>query len=384
MHPKRNTDMARSMLKHAEQSPHGMLPIWSHWGNENWCMIGYHAVSVLADAWKKGLLSQEQAVAAAMAIRSTASNDQFDGQGERRKLGFISCDTQGASVSKTLEMAYDDWCAAELESDLVGLLAESTLNFEDMGGQFQAMWDRSVGFMRPRHQDGAFREEFDPLSTEGQGFIEGNAWNYSLHVQQDPDWLIDSHGGSAAFVEHLETLFTMELPDAAIAHTEDVTRDGLVGCYVHGNEPSHHVPWLFALAGRSDRTEFWTRHICSEMYGPGVNGLCGNDDAGQMSAWYVFAALGFYPFCPGDERYVLGSPAVRWANLELESGQSLHIRTENASNTAVYVSRVTWNGERITTPWIRHSDLARGGTLKFYLSEKPVGDAYPNHGTWSQ
>ncbi|MDG2424959.1 MAG: GH92 family glycosyl hydrolase [Flavobacteriales bacterium] len=395
MQPERNVDMIRSMLHHQANSPHDMLPIWSHWGQENWCMIGYHAVSVLADAAVKGLLDYQLCVNAFDASMGTVMNGEFDGQKERFEGEYVSCDTQGASVSKTLEMSYDDWCLLQITEHIgameaqrgdtaaVAYYGKMSATFQRLSRQYEHLWDDRVGFMRPRHANGAFRSDFDPLATHGQGFIEGNAWNYSLHVQQDPDWLVKAHGGPMDFVEHLEELFTMELPDEAIAHTEDVTRDGLVGCYVHGNEPSHHVPWLFALAGRNDRTEYWTRYITRTMYGPGVNGLCGNDDAGQMSAWYLFASLGFYPFCPGDDRYVLGSPSLRSAALDLGSGRTLKMETRNASESAVYVSQAIWNGQRLLVPWISHREISKGGTLVFHMSETPSADTYPNFLKWN-
>jgi predicted alpha-1,2-mannosidase len=377
----RNREMARSMLAHQGQSVHGMLPIWSHHANDNWCMIGYHAVSVLADAAVKGGMDAEHwpglLEAALEASVATASHPTFDGLDAYRDLGYVPADGargQGASVSKTLEMAYDDWC--------VNVLAQCTGDTATQQAYFarsqhaRNVWDPSVRFMRPRLENGTFREDFDVLNTHGQGFIEGNAWNYSLHVAQDVPWLIEAHGGPAAFVAHLDSLFTMELPDEAMAHTEDVTRDGLLGNYVHGNEPSHHAPWMFALAGRPDLTQYWTRRICNEMYGPGIDGLCGNDDAGQMSAWYLFGALGFYPICPGDERYILGSPSVKEADLVLVPtegrgiGKIVRIRTTNQAPENVYVQSVSWNGEAIdltTTPWITHSRLAAGGTLHFEM-----------------
>ncbi|MGB1076534.1 MAG: glycoside hydrolase domain-containing protein, partial [Flavobacteriales bacterium] len=211
-----------------------------------------------------------------------------------------------------------------------------------------------------------------PLDTHGQGFIEGNAWTYSLFAPHAIPELIALHGGETGFVAHLDTLFTMELDDHYFAETEDITRDGILGNYVHGNEPGHHIPYLFRHAGRSDRTDFWVRKICQDMYGPGVDGLCGNDDAGQMSAWYLFSVLGFYPVTPGSTAYTLGSPSVVSADLHLENGLTLSIRTKNQGPKAVYVQKVMWNDQPWTSNTIEHSQLMAGGVLTFILGESPA------------
>jgi predicted alpha-1,2-mannosidase len=371
--PERNRDMSRSMLAHHDQSVHGMLPIWSHHANDNWCMIGYHAVSVLADAIAKDVIVDPSLIKASLeASVETASHPTFDGLDHYKELGYVPCDEEGSSVSKTLEMSYDDWCISEIARSLdEDVVAQE---FSERGEYFKNNWDEKSGFMRPRYSDGTFKEEFDVLSTHGQGFIEGNAWNYSLHVQHDVNWLIEAHGGNERFVAHLDSLFTMELPDEAIAHTEDVTRDGLIGNYVHGNEPSHHAAWMFTLAGRPDLTQVWTREIVRSMYGSGIDGLCGNDDAGQMSAWYLFASLGFYPLCPGDSRYVLGSPSVERAEIDLGNGKTLVVSTSNQHSANVYVQEVTWNSEIIEGPWIEHNLLEKGGELHFELGPTPSLD----------
>ena len=183
----------------------------------------------------------------------------------------------------------------------------------------------TTGYMRPRKADGTFRQNFDVLSTHGQGFIEGNAWNYSLYVPHDPEQLISIMGGKKRFVQHLDSLFTMHLPDEFFAETEDITREGIIGNYVHGNEPSHHVPYLYNYAGAPRKTQYWIRHIMDTKYLPAPDGLSGNDDCGQMSAWYIFSALGFYPVAPGSDRYDLGSPLVKEAVMTLENGKSFTV-----------------------------------------------------------
>ena len=369
LQPSRNNDMIKSMLAHYDQSVHGMLPIWSHYANENWCMIGYHATSVIADAAVKGVGDFDK-IKALKACHSTANVSYFDGLGDYLKYQYVPDDLSHSSVSKTLELAYDDWCVSQLaksvgNSSLEKLYVKRALNYQNV-------YDASIGYMRPRLSSGAFRERFDPLDTHGQGFIEGNAWNYGLYVPQDPAKMIDMMGGARRFESHLDSLFTMELDDVYIEKNEDITRDGIMGNYVHGNEPGHHIPYLYNWTGTPHKTQSIVRKICSEMYGPGVDGLCGNDDAGQMSAWYIFSSLGFYPLCPGSPFYELGSPNIQKARIRLESGRDLWIRAENQSDQNVYVQAVYFNDKKIEGNKIEHQILMQGGELRFVMGASPI------------
>lgn len=360
--PSRAADCVNSMLAHADQSVHGMLPIWSHHANENWCMIGYHAVSVLADAAAHHIPGWDRTRALQSAIR-TANVPYFDGLGDYINYGYVPDDLSHSSVSKTLEYAYDDWCIAQLAISL-GDTANARV-FTERSLAFREVWDARIGFMRPRLSDGTFRKAFDPMDTHGQGFIEGNAWNYGLYVPHAQDSLVAWHGGDSAFIAHLDSLFTMELDDAHFAHTEDISRDGIIGNYVHGNEPGHHIAYLYNFAGAPERTQSQVRMICSTMYGPDINGLCGNDDAGQMSAWYLFSALGCYPVAPGSGWYELGSPSVHEATLHLENGSKLVIECPGNAPEKTRVQRVLWNGELLADWRIEATQLIRGGTLRF-------------------
>lgn len=362
--PEHSRDAVASMLAHSEQSVHKVLPVWSHWANENWCMIGYHSVSVLADAKAKGIGGIDYRRAASAAVRSSQWRT-YDGLGSYMDLGFVPEDEVGSSVSKTLEYAYDDWCVAQLTEG-----AEKGA-YEKRASNYTSTFDSSIKWARPRFRNGAFKKEFDLLSTHNQGFIEGNAWNYSFYVPHDVPGLVAQMGGPKIFERRLDSLFTMELPDEAIAHTEDVTRDGILGNYVHGNEPSHHIPYLYAWTGSPHKTQRWVRHICRTMYGPESDGLCGNDDAGQMSAWYLFSSLGFYPVCPGDSNYILGSPSVTSAVLFKGQPNELRISVRNASERNVYVKSVSLNGQLITDFRLNHHDLIKGGTLEFVLGRNP-------------
>lgn len=366
---KRTSDMVNSMLAHRRQSVHGILPIWSHHANENWCMIGYHAVPVIADAFLKGIGGFD-AAEALEAMDASATYTMYDGIGDYMKYGYAPADKTSNSASKTLEYAYDDWCIARMAEKsgnrgLAGIYNRRARSFE-------RIFDESAGFMRPRLSDGSWQTDFDPLKTEGQGFIEGNAWNYSLYVPHDPAWLIEHAGGNDRFTAHLDTLFTMQLDEKHIAESEDIDKRGIIGNYVHGNEPSHHVPYLYSYAGVPWKTQQRVHQIMDKLYDATPGGLPGNDDCGQMSAWYIFSALGFYPVCPGSNEYVLGSPSVEEAKLNLENGKTFVIRAHNLSRENIFVKRVLLNGLPYNKLYIRHEDLMKGGELLFEMSNRPL------------
>ncbi|HCM60910.1 MAG TPA: sugar hydrolase [Bacteroidales bacterium] len=355
------SDMVNSMLAHYDQSVHKMLPVWSHHANENWCMIGYHAVPVIADAIVKNVAGFDYTRATEACI-TTARNGWYDGLNDYMEFGYVPDERTGSSVSVTLEYAYDDWCIAQIAGT-----EELRREFTDRSRNYLNLWDPATGFMRPRKADGSFRQEFDVLSTHGQGFIEGNAWNYSLYVPHDPDALIKLHGGNKRFTQHLDSLFTMYLPDSFFAETEDITREGIIGNYVHGNEPSHHVPYLYNYAGAPRKTHYCVRHIMDSKYLPAPDGLSGNDDCGQMSAWYIFSALGFYPVAPGSDRYDLGSPLVKEATLSLENGKTFTVSAVNQGPLNLYVKKAELNGTRLDRLYITHAEIMQGGRLVFYM-----------------
>ena len=365
--PKRNNDMIKSMLAHHDQSVHNMLPIWSHYANENWCMIGYHAVSVIADAMAKNVGDFDKNHALEASI-NTSNVEYFDGIGDYKKYGYIPEDKNGSSVSKTLEYAYDDWCIAQMAKQLDKSSEEK--EYLKRSTSYENVFDASIGFMRPKLSDGMFKKEFDPLDTHGQGFIEGNAWNYGLYVPQDIDNLIKLMGGKDKFSTHLDSLFTMELADKYIEKNEDITRDGMIGNYVHGNEPSHHVAYMYNWTNDPYKTQARVRMIMSKMYGPTVEGLCGNDDAGQMSAWYIFSSLGFYPVTPGSADYALGSPLVEEAKIHLDNGKTLTITAKNQSKNNVYVKQIILNGTVLKGTSISHQDIMNGGDIIFKMTNK--------------
>jgi predicted alpha-1,2-mannosidase len=369
LHPGRNNDMIKSMLAHQEQSVHHMLPVWSHYANENWCMIGYHATSVIADALAKnvGDFDLERALHASV---STANVRYFDGLGDYIDYHYVPDEMSHSAVSKTLELAYNDWCIAQMAKQAGNTELEN--EFMQRSEYYHNVYDPEIGYMRPKLSSGEFRKDFDPLDTYGQGFIEGNAWNYGLYVPHQLDKMISMMGGNERFGEHLDSLFTMELADKYIENHEDITRDGMIGNYVHGNEPGHHIPYLYNWIGQPHKTQERVRMIMETMYKPKVDGLCGNDDAGQMSAWYIFSSLGFYPVTPGTAEYALGSPMVKKATIHLENGKTLTIKANNQSRDNVYVRSVSVNGRMLDGTMLSHSDVINGGDIVFEMSNVPA------------
>jgi predicted alpha-1,2-mannosidase len=366
--PSRNNDMVKSMMAHYNQSALHMLPIWSHYSNDNWCMSGYHSVSVIADAIMKGVYTGD-ANEALNACVTTARHQNYEGIGSYIDLGFIPAEKSGISVSNTLEYAYDDWCIAQIAKKL---------NKQDLYDEFikrsdnwKNNYNSATGFMQPKLANGTFKDNFDALSTNGQGFIEGNSWNYSFFVPHNPTELIAKMGGKSAFASRLDTLFSMHLPDSFFAETEDITREGIIGGYVHGNEPAHHVAYFYNWTNQPWKTQSQVRKIMQMQYKPTSDGLGGNDDCGQMSAWYLFSSLGFYPVAPGSTEYAIGSPLVNNAVLTLENGKTFTIEVINQKENNIYVQRIELNGKPLPTLFINHSDITAGSKLTFYMGSKP-------------
>jgi predicted alpha-1,2-mannosidase len=358
-----------SMLNHYRQSVHRALPVWSHMGNENWCMTGYHAVSVLSDAMAKGIPVADAETALQACVHS-ANVPYYDGTEAYRKYGFLPLEYSNMSASITLEYAYDDWAVSALAERLGHVpLAQK---YRQAAAAYRHIFDTlETGFARPKSKDGPFKTPFDLLDTHGQGFIEGNSWNYSFFVPHDVKGLMHLMGGAQAFIHRLDSLFTMELPPQYFAHTEDITEEGLMGNYVHGNEPSHHIPYLYAWTPEPWKAQFRLHEIMRRMYRNRPDGLCGNDDCGQMSAWYIFSALGFYPVCPGTDQYVFGSPNATEATLHLENGNTFVIKAPALTDANIYIRSVRLNGEPYSKAYLTHEDIMRGGELFFEMSDAP-------------
>ncbi|HPT21719.1 MAG TPA: GH92 family glycosyl hydrolase [Bacteroidales bacterium] len=366
--PERTSDMINSMLAHYDQSVHKLLPVWSHFGNENWCMIGYHAVPVIADAWANGIRGFDGKRALAACVAS-ATHRNYGNLGDYMDLGYVPFESNNNGSSMTLEYSYDDWTIARLAESLGE--KDIAAEFEKRSSNWKILFDEKTGFVRAKDKNGNWKTPFDPMHTANEGFIEGNSWNYSLYVPQDIPELIKKMGGNKRFVEHIDSLFTMYMPDKYFAETEDITREGLIGCYVHGNEPSHHVAYMYNWAGQPWKTQERIHQIVNTMYLNKPDGLCGNDDCGQMSAWYIFSSLGFYPVCPGSGQYAIGSPSVKEASIQLGGGKNLIVKANNLSEKNIYIKSVTLNGKQLEVSFFTHDDIADGGELVFEMSNRP-------------
>lgn len=363
----RNTNMVKSMIRHQQQSVHKMLPVWSLMGNEGWCMTGYHAVSVLADAIEKG--ANVNVKEALKAMVETSKVGYYSNIDSYMKLGYVPFDKNETAASTTLEYAYDDWTI--YQTALHAGNNEIAKEYLARAKNYQHVYDPSIGFACPRYSDGTFKKNLDPLQTSGEGFIEGNSWNYSFHVPQDVNGMIHLMGGEKVFLKKLDALFKTPLPSKYYADNEDVTADCLIGGYVHGNEPSHHIPYLYAWTSQPWKTQYWIREIMNNMYRNKINGLGGNDDCGQMSAWYLFTAIGFYPVCPGTDQYVIGAPYVPYIKLNLPNGKIIEIKASKVSDINRYVRSVKLNGKPYAKLYITQKDLINGCTLEFKMGDKP-------------
>lgn len=363
----RSTDIVKSMIAHYEQSVHKALPVWSHMGNENWCMIGYHSVSVLADALDKGLnIDKDKALEAMI---SSSNLDYYDGTVYYKKLGYVPVDKNGSGSSITLEYSYDDWTIYNTAKKIGNQSVADA--YQKRALNYRNVFDHQIGFVRARLSNGEWKTSYNLLSTHGEGFIEGNSWNYSFFVPHDVKGLIKEMGGDKQFIQRLDSLFTMHLPDEFFAETEDVTREGVMGNYVHGNEPSHHIAYLYAWTSQPWKTQYWVREIMNRMYRNSIDGLCGNDDCGQMSAWYIFSAMGFYPVCPGTNQYILGTPYFPYMKVNLGEGRYLEIKADKVSDKMRYVKSVKLNGKPYTKAYINYDDIKNGAELTFEMSSTP-------------
>ena len=374
MHPDRARDMVLSMLVHQEQSAHGLLPIWSLMANEGWCMSGYHAVSVLADALQAGLDIDGQRALDAMVATSTVP--YLEGLDQYMKLGYVPLEASSCGASTTLEYAYDDWTiyrtAKALGQD--ALAAE----YKKRAFNYVLLYPCDSPFAQARYEDGRWKNPTDPRQTYGEGFIEGNSYNFSFHVPHDVQGLIGLMGGEKRVLSILDTLFSQPLDPKYYEDNEDIEASCLIGGYVHGNEPSHHIPYLFQWTSEPWRGEYWLREIMERMYKPAREGLGGNDDCGQRRAWYVFSAMGFYPVCPGSGEFVLGAPFLPEMTLQLENGATFTVKAPKVSSRNRYVRSVKLNGRKYTKRYITREDILGGGVLEFEMGDKPVKKRRPN------
>jgi predicted alpha-1,2-mannosidase len=361
------SEIVQSLIASRMDSPDGILPVWQFQGRETWTMIGYHAVPVIADAYLKGIRGFD-ANAALDAMVASASYDAYGGLGDYRKLGYVPIDREPEAASKTVEYAFDDWTISRMAAAMGRKDVAAT--FARRAGNWRNSFDPKSGFVRARKSDGAFRVPFDPTAINyGSDYTEGNAWQYSWFVPQDQAALVSALGGDKATVTKLDAMFDYDNSKLDYSHAEDIA--GLIGQYIHGNEPSHHVAYLYSYAGAPWRTQARLKQIVESQYHPTPDGLAGNDDLGQMSAWLVFTALGFYPVTPGSLEYVIGRPFVDRAVLALPGGKRLTIIAEGLDPAHPYVGGVTLDRKPVTKAYLRHDQILAGGELRFRMQATP-------------
>ena len=358
---KRTRDFIRTFLAQYEQG--GRLPVWELAANETDTMIGYHAVSVIADAAVKGIggFDLEKAFTA---MKHSAELRDHRGLGAYIDKGFMTMEEERESVSKVLEYAYDDWCIAEM-ARLLGKTADYQ-RYLARAQSYKNVFDPISGFMRPR-TNGNWVEPFDPREVTF-GFTEANSWQYTFFAPQDVSGLVDLMGGRRKFASKLDQLFAA---DSRTTGREQADITGLIGQYAHGNEPSHHMAYLYNYVGQPWKTQFRVQQIMNEFYKPEPDGLIGNEDCGQMSAWYVLSAAGFYPVTPGSTVYTIGSPLFPEVRFNLENGSSFVIRARGVSHRNIYIQSATLNGKPYRKSFLLHEDLMAGGELVFEMGSEP-------------
>ncbi|HTJ77725.1 MAG TPA: GH92 family glycosyl hydrolase [Rariglobus sp.] len=370
--PEKVDDFVQSMLAFYQQSPDHNLPVWPLCSNETWCMIGNHAIPVIADAYLKGFRGFD-AELAYQAMRTSAMSDDR-GLDDYKEFGYIPVRVQmkrrAPTVSATLEYSVDDAAIARMAAAL-GKKDDAAF-FAKRAQNFRNVFDAKTGFMRPRYPDGTWLETFNPnLVGSSRNYTEGSAWHYLWAATHDIPALIDMLGGREKFIAKLDEFFSAPVE----GDQADVT--GLIGQYAHGNEPCHHVAYLYGVAGEPWRTQERVREVMTKFYTDAPDGLCGNDDCGQMSAWYVFSAMGFYPADPTSGIYTIGTPLFSKITINLKHDGKDHpfvITAKNVSAENKYIQSASLNGEPLKHDWIAHEDIARGGTLEFVMGDKPNHD----------
>jgi predicted alpha-1,2-mannosidase len=354
------------MLRHYDT--YGYLPIWALWGQETYCMIGNHAIPVVADALLKGLpgLDPKKAYEAVKNSSLIAHpNSPFD---VWENYHYMPENIQTQSVSISLETAYNDWCVAQL-AKAVGAAADYQ-HFLARSQYYRNLYHTESHFFRPKDDHGNWMEPFDPLKYGANGgypFTEGNAWQYYWYVPQDVPDLIALTGGEKAFVQKLDDFFTINDQHGEL----NSNASGFIGQYIHGNEPGHHASYLYNYAGIPWKTQYYVAKILTELYNNSSSGYAGNDDCGEMSSWYVFSAMGFYPVNPANGVYVIGTPLLDESVITLSNGNTFTIKSPKMSSEDIYIQSVKLNGEKYDNTYIRHSDILKGGILEFKMGKKP-------------
>ena len=362
----RSAGFVNSMLR--QYDSYGYLPIWQLWGSDNYCMIGNHAIPVIVDAYFKGIKGIDYQHAYE-AVKASSLNSHRNAPFKLLdKFGYFPEELQSQSVSITLEIAYNDWCAAQMAKALGHV--EDYKYFSHRAESYKNLFDASIGFFRAKNQKNEWIEPFNPLAYGGNGgfpFTEGNAWQYLWYVPQDVYTLQDLFGGEKNFLKKLDTFFTLN------AKPEDVNGNasGFIGQYAHGNEPSHHIVYLYDFTGEPWKAQQYSAQIMNDLYNEGHSGYSGNEDCGQMSAWYIFSSMGFYPVNPANGIYCFGSPQLKEATIHLASGKQFKITAANAGGKNIYIQKIMLNSKPWKKNFIRHSDIVAGGLLEFVMGPVP-------------
>ncbi len=365
LHPEKVQKFIKAMMAHFKDT--GLLPVWTLWGNETNTMIGYHAIPVIVDAFLKGLLPEMDKDSLYQALLKSAFQEIREIP-LYREFSYIPADTLNNTVSKVLEYAYDDWCIAQMAQQLEK--QEDYSLFMKRAGYFVNVFDTSTLFMRARLKNGRWKEPFNPLDAGyTNDYTEGNAWQYTWYVPHNITSLIDLMGGNYNFNSKLDSLFIIS---SELEENAALDISGMIGQYVHGNEPSHHIPYLYNYSNQPWKTQEKIRQILSELYTDQPDGLPGNEDCGQLSAWYIFSSLGFYPVNPASGKYDLGIPLFPRVELKLPMNKLLTILANNFKPENKYVKSIRFNGTVLNDFFITHEQIMNGGTLEFELTSQPV------------
>ncbi len=363
---KRTGGFINSMIR--QYVDYGYLPIWQLWGQETYCMIGNHAIPVILDAYHKHIPGVDYQKAYRAVKASSTTSHQNSAFNTLDTYGFFPENIETQSVSLTLEIAYDDWCAAQMAKE-TGHDADYKF-FINRSRDYQNLFDRKTGFFRAKDDQGNWIEPFSPLKYGGNGgypFTEGNAWQYLWYVPQDVNTFIGMLGGDQKFIAKLDTFFTLNVKAADV----NGNASGFIGQYAHGNEPSHHIAYLYDYTGEPWKAQYYTNRIINEFYTATPSGYAGNEDCGQMSAWYIFSAMGFYPVNPANNVYAFGSPQLEKAVISLANGGTFEVATHNGGNNNIYIQKIELNGKKYKKNFITHQDIMQGGKLEFFMGPKP-------------
>jgi len=364
--PEKTAGFINTMIRQYET--YGYLPIWQLWGDENYCMIGNHAIPVITDAILKGIPGID-AEKAYEAVKASSTTDHPGSPFTAwEKYGYIPEDVESQSVSITVEMAYDDWCVAQLAKKL-GKTADYE-HFMKRSAFYKNLYDQKTGLFRAKNKDGNWLTPFDPLSYGGNGgspYTEANAWQYSWYVPQNVPDLIKLMGGDKAFTTKLDTFFTLKNKPGDV----NGNASGFIGQYAHGNEPSHHIAYLYDYAGQPWKTQYYVAKVLNELYNNSFSGYSGNEDCGQMSAWYIFSSMGFYPVNPANGIYAIGSPVLKSASIALANGKTFSMSVKNTGKTNIYIQSVKLNGKPYSKTYITQNDIMNGCNLEFTMGATP-------------